>query len=110
MLTVDEICGGPELASTESRGVEATASSIRPPSPDNGRRTGSERIAGRISQLLTAHRPALFCDDCIADRLALNHRRQANRATTALADSSAFWRAVAACSDCNKHKQVIRHV
>lgn len=98
------------IAAAESVDVKAIASATDPSSPQSGRSTDPERIAGRVSQFLLAHRPTLFCDDCIADRLGLSHRRQANRVTRAMANSAAFWRAVGACSACNKHKQVIRYV
>ena len=110
MSTWYEISDGLNPASGESTDVEAVASSIYVRSPDDRRPTGSERIAERVGQFVSAHRPSLFCDDCIADQLGLSHRRQANRVTVALGNSSAFWRAVGACTACNKHKQVIRHV
>jgi hypothetical protein len=70
----------------------------------------SEPIAFQISQLLTARRPLLFCDDCITDQLRLSNRRQANRVTVVLGKRETFWRDVAQCSICLKHKQVVRHV
>ena len=70
----------------------------------------SEKIADRIGQFLVNHRPALFCDDCIAEKLGLSHRRQANRITAAFGTTPTFWRDVGACFGCGKHKQVIRHV
>lgn len=79
-----------------------------PSSPRGDGSNEPERIAGRVSQFLLARKPALFCDDCIADRLGLSHRRQANRVTAVMANSAAFWRAVGACTACGKHKQVIR--
>ncbi len=106
MSTNDEIFGRPDLASREFADVEAGASFTRPASPNDG----PTSISRRLSQYLLAHRPALFCDDCIADRLGLSHRRQANRVTSTLGTSPAFWRDVGACTACGKHKQVIRHV
>jgi hypothetical protein len=69
-----------------------------------------ERIAARIGRFLAERVPHLFCDDCITDELDLSHRRQANRVTAVFGKGDAFWRDVAACSLCRKHKQVIRHV
>lgn len=106
MSTNDETHGRPGLALREFMDAEAGASFTRPASPDHG----PTSISGRLSQYLLAHRPALFCDDCIADRLGLSHRRQANRVTSTLGTSPAFWRDVGACTACGKHKQVIRHV
>lgn len=98
------------IAATDSEDFKAIASISDPSSSQSGRSSDPKRIAGRVSEFLLAHRPALFCDDCIADRLGLSHRRQANRVTRTMEDSADFWRAVGACSGCNKHKQVIRHV
>jgi hypothetical protein len=70
----------------------------------------SERIAVRISRFLAERVPRLFCDDCITDQLDLSHRRQANRVTAVFGKDDTFWRDIAACSLCRKHKQVIRHV
>ncbi len=110
MPVMDDIRGRPDLTSGEFTDVGAIASPARAPSPDSGPLTGSGTIAGRIGQFLLAHRPQLFCDDCIGDRLGLSHRRQANRVTATMGASQAFWRDVAACTACSKHKQVIRHV
>ncbi len=110
MPVMDDIRGRPDLTSGEFTDVEAIAAPARAPSPDSGPLTGSGTIAGRIGQFLLAHRPQLFCDDCIGDRLGLSHRRQANRVTATMGASQAFWRDVAACTACSKHKQVIRHV
>ncbi len=96
------------FASSETSDDMPTASAVDTPQQDA--LTGCERIAGRVDGLLASRRPALWCDDCIADQLGLSHRRQANRVTVAMANTSTFWRTVGACSVCNKHKQVIRHV
>ena len=106
MSAMDDIRGGPGLTSSEFTDLEAVASA---PSPDNGPLPGSMTIAARIGQFLLAHRPQLFCDDCIGDHLGLSHRRQANRVTATFGTSPAFWRDVGACTACSKHKQVIRH-
>lgn len=86
------------------------ASGGRPVPADSKAQTNSERNADHLGRFLAAHRPALFCDDCIADKLGLSHRREANRVTRALGKTSNFWRDVGACSACERHKQVIRHV
>lgn len=69
-----------------------------------------EHIAGRVSHFLADRRPSPYCDDCIADKLGLSSRRQANRVTLRLAEIPNFRRSVAACSGCSKHKEVIRNV
>ena len=88
----------------------ANAESARPFAGNRGKPANSERIACRVSRLLATHVPALFCDDCITDKLGLSDRRQANRVTVVFGKSASFWRDVGACSVCRKHKQVIRHV
>jgi hypothetical protein len=67
----------------------------------------SERISVRIVQFLANHKPEVFCDGCIAEKLGLSHR---HRVTAILCVKAAVWRDVGACSQCGKHKQVIRHV
>ena len=71
------------------RGLHRTMSSpLGAPSADmpssSRKQASAERNADRISRFLAARRPALFCDDCIADKLGLGHRREANRITSAL--------------------------
>ena len=110
MLATDDVRAGPDLTSSEFADVGTIASPASGPSPDRGPLTSSRTIAARIGQFLLAHRPQLFCDDCIGNRLGLSHRRQANRVTAAMGTSPAFWRDVGACTACSKHKQVIRHV
>jgi hypothetical protein len=99
-----------ELASSESVISQGDPSHRQRPPSDSTASATSERAVDRVGQFLAAHRPALFCDDCIADKLGLSRRRQANRVTGTLGKTSRFWRAVGACSVCEKHKQVIRHV
>jgi hypothetical protein len=49
-----------------------------------------------------------FCDDCIARELGLPGRRQANRASTALAAVGVFYRDTGACSICGAQRKVIQ--
>lgn len=106
MPAMDDIRGGPGLTSSEFADLEAIASA---PPPDSATLTHSTTIAARIGRFLLAHRPQLFCDDCLGAYLGLSHRRQANRVTATIGTSPAFWRDVGACTACGKHKQVIRH-
>ncbi len=78
--------------------------------PPAASEAAADRNADRMGRFLAARRPELFCDDCIADKLGLSHRREANRITRALGKTHHFWRDVGACSACGQHKQVIRHV
>jgi len=88
--------------------ASSSVSGQAPADPAKSAKSG--RIVGRISQFLADHKPFLFCDDCITDKLGLSSRRQANRVTSRLAATSNFWRSVGACSACGKHKQVVRNV
>lgn len=105
-----EIRNGPKFAPGASE-VPGTASpASRRSQAISGKSTMSGWIANRISRFLVDQKPGPFCDDCIADKLGLSDRRQANRVTIGLAKTSAFWRAVGACSVCGRHKQAIRNV
>ena len=102
------ICDGPGLEPNDGIAAQNASSADRR-LPAKAKASGGGN-ADRITRFLADHRPALFCDYCIADKLALNNRREANRVTSALEKSSLFWRDVGACSVCAQHKQVIRHV
>jgi hypothetical protein len=102
------VCDGPRQASNEvMAALSGRPADIPLPAASE---VSPERNADRIGRFLAAGRPRLFCDDCIADMLALSHRREANRITGALGKTHHFWRDVGACSACGQHKQVIRHV
>ena len=103
-----EFCDGPGIASNDGIATRS-ASSADGGLPANGKASAG-RNTDRITRFLADHRPALFCDYCIADKLGLSNRREANRVTSALGKSSVFWRDVGACSVCAQHKRVIRHV
>lgn len=103
-----ESCDGPGLASNDGIAAQ-NASSADWRLPAKGKASVG-RNTDRLTRFLADHRPALFCDYCIADKLGLSRRREANRVTSALGKSSVFWRDVGACSVCAQHKQVIRHV
>ena len=65
-------------------------------------------IPEQVNAFLTERRPSRFCDDCIAERLELNWRQEANRATNALGTTDSFHRARGICSICDKKKKVIQ--
>jgi hypothetical protein len=111
-LAAAQLSGRPGLASTqrtisEDRAARTVRSAV---TQRQGKSGASELISVRVNRFLADRVPWLFCDDCITDELGLSHRRQANRVTVALGKDEAFWRDIAACSVCRKHKQVIRHV
>jgi len=85
------------------------ASNFRIESAGKRKSSSSERIAVQIGRFLADQVPHLFCDDCITDQLNLTSRRQANRVTAVFGKKDSFWRDVAACSLCLRHKVVIRH-
>lgn len=103
-----EVCDGPGLASNDGIAVQSASSADRR-LPANSKASAG-RNADRITRFLADLRPALFCDDCIADKLGLSNRREANRITRTLGKSSIFWRDIGACSVCGQYKQVIRNV
>jgi hypothetical protein len=105
-----EIRNGHKIEPDEFLPAHAGLSTVQRVPSDHATPASPERIAGRVGQFLTDHRPALFCDDCITAELGLSSRRQASRVTVRLATTSNFWRDVGACSVCCKHKQVVRNV
>ncbi len=62
----------------------------------------------RVNAFLTAQRLSRFCDDCIAESLEFGHRQEAQKATSALATTDSFHRALGICSMCGKEKTVIQ--
>ena len=72
-----EFCDGPEIASNDGIATRS-ASSADEGLPANGKASAG-RNADRITRFLADHRPAIFCDYCIADKLGLSNRREANR-------------------------------
>jgi hypothetical protein len=105
-----EVRNGYKVEPDQFLAVHVNSSTLQRDPGDHTTPASSERIAGRVGRFLTDHRPSLFCDDCITDRLGLSSRRQASRVTGRLAETTNFWRAVGACSVCHKHKQVVRNV
>jgi len=103
-----EFCDGPGLASNDGIATQSPFSADRR-LPANSKASAG-RNADRITRFLADRRPALFCDHCIAEKLGLSNRREANRITSTLGKSSIFWRDVGACSVCAQYKQVIRNV
>lgn len=61
-------------------------------------------VASFVSRLA----PSPVCDDCIADRLKLSLRQQANQKTRELAGRNGFERRKDTCSMCGDGKLVIR--
>ena len=66
--------------------------------------------AGRVVKLLTESSGAWLCDDCIASKLNLSRRQQANQITNALALSQEFSRGTGPCEGCGSIKKVIGSV
>lgn len=103
-----EIHNGHSLGSEETLLARAGSATAKQGNRDDSAKLA--RITGRVNHFLVDRRPSLFCDDCIAVRLELSSRRQANRVTLRLAKIPSFWRSVGACCGCGKHKEVIRNV
>jgi hypothetical protein len=65
-------------------------------------------VPQRITGFLRANPRKWFCDDCIAKRLKLAHRQQAQHATAELSTSEDFPRHMGTCFDCGGIKLVIQ--
>ncbi len=65
-------------------------------------------ILDRVNAFLTAQRPSQFCDDCIAESLEVIGKPEVQKATSALATTDGFHRALGVCSMCGKEKTVIQ--
>jgi len=61
-----------------------------------------------VRRLVERLSPEAICDPCIADRLELSVRQQADHHTRELAGSNGFERQIDVCSFCGGTKKVIR--
>lgn len=73
------------------------------------RRSERAMMRDRILNLI-AHSQGPMCDDCIADRLTLKQRQQAQRVTRELGSGAEHVRRVGVCSDCGESKLVTRRL
>lgn len=62
-----------------------------------------------VRKLIVRLTPDLVCDDCVAARLLLSSRHNANRISRELAGRDGFERRRDLCSLCGGDKLVIRH-
>lgn len=69
---------------------------------------GKLTVRERIASFLSEREETPYCDDCIAKRLGLARRQQAQQATSALGQTGNFLRSKGLCFDCSKDKLVIR--
>ncbi len=69
-------------------------------------------MSDRVSAFLTAQRPSQFCDDCIGESLELIRKHKVTPkvqdASSVLATTDGFHRAMGVCSMCGKEKRVIQ--
>jgi pantothenate kinase len=65
-------------------------------------------VLDQVRAFIARLAPAAVCDDCIADRLDLSVRQNANHKTRELAGSDGFVRAKGPCGLCGADKLVIR--
>lgn len=65
-------------------------------------------VLDAVRKLVVRLSPDPVCDDCIADRLDLSQRQNANHKTRELAGQDGFERFKAECSLCGATKLVIR--
>jgi hypothetical protein len=89
------------------RAVGASAGWSGDPIPVRGalRVEATVTFAKRVGRWLLNNRGA-YCDDCIAKKLQLSRRQQANRASISLASVSCFYRDKGTCSVCGAEKKV----
>jgi len=64
-------------------------------------------VQATIADFLRDNRGVALCDDCIAERLGLKRRQQAQAVTSALAETDEFLRSSGNCSSCSQTKNVI---
>ncbi len=64
-------------------------------------------ILDRVNAFLTAQRPSRFCDDCIGESLEFGGKQKVPEASSVLATTDSFHRALGVCSMCGKVKTVI---
>ena len=75
--------------------------------PADGADRKRMKVPERVAQFLKGKRPARYCDDCLADRLQLERRQQAQQATAALGAASSFLRESGTCSVCFKTAKLV---
>jgi hypothetical protein len=61
----------------------------------------------KITAFLTTHKGQSYCDDCLAKKLGLARRQEAQQITATLATTRGFTRVTGSCSICSKVKLVI---
>lgn len=66
-------------------------------------------VLDRVRSLVTRLAPEPVCDDCIAERLDLTVRQEANRKTRELVGTAGLERQIGECALCGRTKNVIRH-
>ena len=64
-------------------------------------------VPDRVAQFLKTN-PTAFCDTCIANKLGLSPRQQAQHATSGLSATGDFTRARGTCLTCGQVRKVIR--
>ena len=64
-------------------------------------------VPERVEQFVRENRPARYCDDCLADRLKLRRRQQAQQATATLGAVPSFLRESGTCSVCLKTAKLV---
>ena len=75
------------------------------PATENGR--ARMKVPERVARFLKNNQPARYCDDCLAYRLELAKRQQAQQATAALAAAPGFLREKGKCSSCGKAAKLV---
>lgn len=103
----------------EIRRLRRTAWSSSPPANSTAHSTerpalnfssATRTVPERIAEFLVGHEQAMYCDQCIQDRLGLKWRQQVQLVTATLAVTNLFQRDSGQCQTCGQLKQVIKHV
>jgi hypothetical protein len=67
-------------------------------------------IPEQVSEFLRQRSGKAYCDDCIAEKIPLKRRQQAQRVTGALAMTADFVREAGECAGCGADKLVTKPV
>ena len=67
-------------------------------------------IPEQVTEFLKKQPGKAYCDDCIAEKIPLKRRQQAQRVTGALAMTADFVRESGGCAECGADKFVTKSV
>ncbi len=109
-LTHRIVIGASEIENWLSGRVAEPALGGEPSRVTHAPRETEKTVPERVADFLKGQAGDPFCDDCVAQRLSLARRQQAQQATSALGASSSFQRAMGICGGCGGKKTVTRSI